>query len=62
MQMVRSQDQDQASRASRGFAHELMRDWQRWTKAERVTAGCLVAIIFLGVSFFIVQALAAQPI
>ena len=60
MQTVQSPDQ--GSRASRSFARELMRDWQRWTKAERVTAGCLVAIIFIGVSFFIVSALASQPI
>ena len=60
MQQVQSQNQGVPS--SRGFAHELRRDWQRWTKAERVTAGCLVAIIFLGVSFFIVSALASQPI
>ena len=50
------------SRTHRSFRQGLLRDWQRWTRAERVTAGCLMAIIFLGASFFILSAIVAQPI
>jgi hypothetical protein len=51
-----------ASHSSRGFMRGLMRDWRRWTKAERVAAGCLVAIIFLGASLFIISTIASNPV
>ncbi|HLG88648.1 MAG TPA: hypothetical protein VKZ79_15780 [Alphaproteobacteria bacterium] len=51
-----------ASRSSRGFMRDLMRDWRRWTKAERVAASCLVAIIFLGASLFIISTIALNPV
>ena len=32
----------------RGFAHELVRDWRRWSKAERIAASCIPAILLVG--------------
>jgi len=29
--------------------HDLIRDWQRWTKAERVLAGAIVVLSVVGV-------------
>jgi hypothetical protein len=45
-----------------GLVHDLLRDWRRWTKAERVAAAALLAIIFFGTSVFIIAALAGKPI
>ena len=60
MQTVRSSVK--TSFSASGFMRGLMRDWRRWTKAERVTAGCLVAAFFIGVSLFIVSTLTSQPV
>jgi hypothetical protein len=56
MTQVAGDDAQRALKARRGIRSRLIRDfaadWQRWSPAERLTAGVLFAALWLSVSSF----------
>ena len=46
--------------AHRTVAHDLLRDWRRWSRGERIAAGCMLAAVLAGASALILSAVAAS--
>ena len=44
------------------LAHDLLRDWRRWNKAERIAAGFLLAALLIGTPALAIAALIGHQI
>jgi len=42
-----------------GIAHDLLRDWRRWSRGERIAAAFMLAAVLAGASALILSTLAA---